>query len=53
MSEDLSPKERARLKSRERKAQRPKVIAVNPGLRNLALHLAEKRTRRKTTKKKS
>jgi hypothetical protein len=46
----VSPKERAHVKARERKAQRPKVIAVNPGLRNLALHLAEKRTRK--TKKK-
>jgi hypothetical protein len=50
VSEDLesvSPKESAHVKARERKAQRPKVIAVNPGLRNLALHLAEKRTRKK------
>jgi hypothetical protein len=53
MSEDLSPKESAKVRSRERKAQRPKVIAVNPGLRNLALHLAEKRTRKQPTKKKS
>jgi hypothetical protein len=45
VSEELSPKERAHVKARERKAQRPKVVAVNPGLRNLALHLAEKRTR--------
>jgi hypothetical protein len=47
MSEELSPKERAHVKARERKARKPKVVAVNPGLRNLALHLAEKRTRKK------
>ena len=46
MSDDLSPKERARMKARERKKQKPKVVAVNPGLRNLALHLAAKRTRK-------
>jgi hypothetical protein len=51
MADDLTPKESAHVKARDRKARRPKVIAVNPGLRNLALHLAEKRTRR--TKKKS
>ena len=47
MSEELTPKESAHVKARERKKQKPKVIAVNPGLRNLALHLAEKRTRKK------
>jgi len=35
------------VKARERKIRKPKVVAVNPGLRNLALHLAEKRTRKK------
>jgi hypothetical protein len=50
MAEELSPKERAHVKARERKARRPKVIAVNPGLRNLALHLAEKRTARRKRK---
>ena len=47
MSEDLSAKESAHVKARERKTRKPKVIAVNPGLRNLALHLAEKRSRKK------
>jgi hypothetical protein len=47
MSEELSPRERAHVKARERKIRKPKVVAVNPGLRNLALHLAEKRTRKK------
>jgi hypothetical protein len=51
MTDELSPKESAHVKGRERKTRRPKVVAVNPGLRNLALHLAEKRTRKKPKKK--
>ena len=47
MAEELSPKDRAHVKAREGKSRKPKVVAVNPGLRNLALHLAEKRTRKK------
>jgi hypothetical protein len=47
MAEELTPKESAHVAARERKKRKPKVIAVNPGLRNLALHLAEKRTRKK------
>jgi len=47
MSDELSPRESAHVKARERKIRKPKVVAVNPGLRNLALHLAEKRTRKK------
>jgi hypothetical protein len=50
MSDELSPKETAHVKARDRKVRKPKVVAVNPGLRNLALHLAEKRTRKKTKK---
>ena len=50
MTDDLSPKETAHVKARDRKAGRPKVVAVNPGLRNLALHLAEKRSRPKKKK---
>ncbi len=46
MAEELSPKERARVRARDRKTSKPKVVAVNPGLRNLALHLAEKRQRK-------
>jgi hypothetical protein len=53
MTDDLSPKESAHVKGRERKIRKPKVVAVNPGLRNLALHLAEKRTRKSAKKKKT
>ena len=46
MSEDLdriSPREGAHAKARDRKIRGPKVVSVNPGLRKLAHHLADKR----------
>jgi hypothetical protein len=49
MSDDLervAPSESARTKARDKKSQPPKVIAVNPGLKKLALHLADKRKRK-------
>jgi hypothetical protein len=45
MSDELdriAPRESARVKARDNKARGPKVIAVNPGLRKLAQHLADK-----------
>lgn len=50
MSDELdrvSPRESARVRARDRKVRGPKVVAVNPGLKKLAEHLAEKRTRKK------
>lgn len=47
--ERISPRESARNKARDKKSQPPKVIAVNPGLKKLALHLADKRKKRKAT----
>jgi hypothetical protein len=50
MSDDLermSPRESAHNKARDRKARPPKVIAVNPGLKKLALHIATKRRKPK------
>jgi hypothetical protein len=35
------------VKARDKKARGPKVVAVNPGLKKLALHLAEKRKRKR------
>ena len=49
MSEELdrvSPRENAHVKARDKKARGPKVIAVNPGLKKLAQHLADKRRRK-------
>jgi len=48
MSEDLDSlpeRERARIRARDRKLRGPRVIAVNPGLKKLALHLADKARR--------
>lgn len=45
MSDDLdsvSPTESAHVKARDKKTRGPKVIAVNPGLKKLAQHLADK-----------
>ncbi len=43
----VSPRESARVKARDKKVRGPKVVAVNPGLKKLAQHLADKRTRKK------
>lgn len=54
MSEELdrvAPRESARVKARDKKIRGPKVVSVNPGLKKLAQHLAEKRTRKKTKPK--
>jgi hypothetical protein len=50
MTDDLdriSPREKAHNKARDRKARPPKVIAVNPGLKKLALHIADRRRKTK------
>jgi hypothetical protein len=43
----VSPSESAHVRARDRKARGPKVIAVNPGLKKLAQHLADKRTKKR------
>jgi hypothetical protein len=48
--ERVSPREDAHVKARDRKVRGPKVVSVNPGLRKLAQHLAEKRTRKRKAK---
>jgi len=50
VSDDLdrvAPRESARVRSRDRKIRGPKVVSVNPGLKKLALHLADKRRPKK------
>jgi hypothetical protein len=39
----IEPREGAHVKARDKKVRGPKVIAVNPGLKKLALHIAGKR----------
>jgi hypothetical protein len=46
--ERVSPKENAHAKARDSKVRPPKVVAVNPGLKKLALHLAEKRRKKRS-----
>jgi hypothetical protein len=43
--DELPERERARIRSRDRKIRGPRVVMDNPGLRTLTLHLAEKRRR--------
>jgi hypothetical protein len=50
MSDDLdrvSPRENAHVKARDKKVRGPKVVTVNPGLKKLAQHLAEKRKKKR------
>jgi len=50
MSDELdrvSPRESAHAKSRDKKVRGPKVVSVNPGLKKLAQHLADKRRKKK------
>ena len=50
MSDELdrvAPRESARVRSRDKKIRGPKVVSVNPGLKKLAEHLAEKRRPKK------
>jgi hypothetical protein len=52
MSDDLdriAPRENAHVKARDKKVRGPKVVAVNPGLKKLALHIADKRRKAKPT----
>jgi hypothetical protein len=49
VSDDLdriAPRESAHAKARDKKVSGPKVIAVNPGLKKLAQHLADKRRKK-------
>ena len=53
MSDELdrvAPRESARNKARDKKVRGPKVLTVNPGLKKLAQHLADKRRSKKPPK---
>jgi hypothetical protein len=50
--ERVSPREDAHVKARDRKVRPAKVVSVNPGLKKLALHLADKRRTKPGDKKK-
>jgi len=43
----VAPRESARVRARDKKVRGPKVVSVNPGLKKLAEHIADKRRRKK------
>jgi hypothetical protein len=45
----VAPRESARNKARDKKIRGPKVVSVNPGLKKLAQHIAERRRQKKKT----
>ena len=47
----VSPRESAHVRARDRKVRGPKVVSVNPGLKKLAQHLADKRRKKAASKK--
>ena len=47
--ERVAPRESARNKARDKKTRGPKVVSVNPGLKKLAQHIAERRRQKKKT----
>ncbi|HUE68500.1 MAG TPA: hypothetical protein VMP38_09985 [Candidatus Acidoferrum sp.] len=52
MSDELdrvAPRESARNRARDKKVRGPKVVSVNPGLKKLAQHIADKRRQKKKT----
>jgi hypothetical protein len=48
----VAPRESSRVKARDRKIRGPKVVSVNPGLKKLAAHLADKRKKKATAARK-
>ena len=50
--DDLSPKEAARLRARERKARPPKMVVDNAGVKRIQLALRAASSRKKTKKPK-
>jgi hypothetical protein len=45
--EDLSPKEAARLRARERKARPPKMVVDNAGVKRIQMALRDRAKRKK------
>ena len=52
LDDDLSPKEVARLRARERKARPPKMVVDNAGVKRIQLALRDRSTTKKTKKPK-
>ena len=47
MEDDLSPKERARIRARERKQQPPKMVVDNAGVKRIQLALRNRKPKKK------
>ena len=50
--EELSPKEAARVRARERKARPPKMVVDNAGVKRIQMALRDRATSKKTKKPK-
>ena len=50
--EELSPKEAARMRARERKARPPKMVVDNAGVKRIQIALRDQSARKKTKKPK-
>ena len=50
--DDLSPKEAARLRARERKARLPKMVVDNAGVKRIQMALRDQATSKKSKPKK-
>ena len=48
MEEELSPKESARIKARERKQRPPKMVLDNAGVKRIQLALRNRKPKKKT-----
>ena len=46
-TDELPNRERARVRSRDRKVRGPRMVVDNAGLKRLTMHLAEKRRRQR------
>lgn len=49
MEDELSPKERARLRAREKKSRPPRMVVDNAGVKRIQLALGQSAKRKKKT----
>jgi len=47
MDEELSPRERARIRARERKQRPPKMVVDNAGVKRIQLALRDRKAKKK------
>ncbi|MEO6798257.1 MAG: hypothetical protein ABI401_06200 [Candidatus Dormibacter sp.] len=49
MDEDLSPKERARIRARDRKLRPPKMVVDNAGVKRIQMALRDRKDKKKAS----